>query len=389
MSAGFLGKTGKAVAPSIISFSAVQRSAAPPVTALLQAWSAGEQHCPRSPHSPGSLGIAAPGTAAHAPGADWTHPSNHGAYPRGGTSGWSTPTPRRLAESRPLLWHRGARNASRARGLRPRARLSETRWRGLPRVTLDESLVIAHAPDADLVALDAGLNALAKVDPRKSCAIELRFFGGLSIEEAALVLDVSPETVKRDCRLAKAWLLRWLHPSTTPDRPTTAGLVSSASTSPRWSNRRPIERHSSAARPAGTSSWWRKSRGCSPYDDRPAAFPQSTPPSTSRRAPSPRSVFGLPEGERIRRSRCLRGASATRCRRHGVCGTLCTTAAGSPATSRSRSFGATSATPGLDYGVSRGSIGGLGARIIPTSSRFTRSVITMARGSSLLGGRRR
>jgi RNA polymerase sigma factor (TIGR02999 family) len=81
---------------------------------------------------------------------------------------------------------------------------------GLCRVTLDESLLIAHAPDADLVALDDGLNALAEVDPRKSRAIELRFFGGLSIEEAALVLEVSPETVKRDCRLAKAWLLRWL-----------------------------------------------------------------------------------------------------------------------------------------------------------------------------------
>jgi RNA polymerase sigma factor (TIGR02999 family) len=81
---------------------------------------------------------------------------------------------------------------------------------GSCRVTLDESLLIAQAPDADLVALDDGLNALAEVDPRKSRAIELRFFGGLSIEEAALVLDVSPETVKRDCRLAKAWLLRWL-----------------------------------------------------------------------------------------------------------------------------------------------------------------------------------
>jgi RNA polymerase sigma factor (TIGR02999 family) len=81
---------------------------------------------------------------------------------------------------------------------------------GSCRVTLDESLLIAQAPDANLVALDEGLNALAEIDPRKSRAIELRFFGGLSIEEAALVLEVSPETVKRDCRLAKAWLLRWL-----------------------------------------------------------------------------------------------------------------------------------------------------------------------------------
>ena len=78
------------------------------------------------------------------------------------------------------------------------------------RVPLDEVLLVADAPDQDLVALDDALNALAEVDPRKSRAIELRFFGGLSIAEAALVLDVSPETVKRDCRLAKAWLLRRL-----------------------------------------------------------------------------------------------------------------------------------------------------------------------------------
>ena len=78
------------------------------------------------------------------------------------------------------------------------------------RVPLEEAFLVADAPDEDLVALDDALNALAEVDPRKSRAIELRCFGGLSIDEAALVLEVSPETVKRDCRLAKAWLLRWL-----------------------------------------------------------------------------------------------------------------------------------------------------------------------------------
>ena len=81
---------------------------------------------------------------------------------------------------------------------------------GNRRVPLDDALLVADAPDADLVALDDALNALADVDPRKSRAIELRFFGGLSIDEAALVLEVSAETVKRDCRLAKAWLLRRL-----------------------------------------------------------------------------------------------------------------------------------------------------------------------------------
>ena len=91
-----------------------------------------------------------------------------------------------------------------------RERGYQKRGGGDRRVPLDEALIVADAPDRDLVALDEALNALAKVDPRKSRVIELRFFGGLSMAEAALILAVSPETVKRDCRLAKAWLLRWL-----------------------------------------------------------------------------------------------------------------------------------------------------------------------------------
>jgi RNA polymerase sigma-70 factor, ECF subfamily len=61
---------------------------------------------------------------------------------------------------------------------------------------------------ADLVALDEALENLARVDPRKSRVVELRFFGGLSVEETAGALNVSPETVMRDWRLAKVWLLR-------------------------------------------------------------------------------------------------------------------------------------------------------------------------------------
>jgi RNA polymerase sigma factor (sigma-70 family) len=61
-----------------------------------------------------------------------------------------------------------------------------------------------------LVAVDDALQALAKVDDRKSRVVELRFFGGLSVEETASVLKVSPDTVMRDWKLAKAWLLREL-----------------------------------------------------------------------------------------------------------------------------------------------------------------------------------
>jgi RNA polymerase sigma factor (TIGR02999 family) len=77
-----------------------------------------------------------------------------------------------------------------------------------PHVTLDEDLVISRRPRVDLIALDDCLNVLAGFDPRKSQVVELRFFGGLSVEEAAEALKVSPDTVKRDWKLAKSWLLQ-------------------------------------------------------------------------------------------------------------------------------------------------------------------------------------
>jgi RNA polymerase sigma factor (TIGR02999 family) len=81
---------------------------------------------------------------------------------------------------------------------------------GLPQVPLDEAMTLAVERAPDLVALDDALNELTRVDERKGRVIELRFFGGLSVEETAEVLKVSPDTVMRDWRLAKAWLLREL-----------------------------------------------------------------------------------------------------------------------------------------------------------------------------------
>lgn len=75
-------------------------------------------------------------------------------------------------------------------------------------VSLDDALVISNERSAEVVALDEALTALATVDERKSQIVELRFFGGLSIEETAEVLAVSPGTVMRDWTLAKAWLRR-------------------------------------------------------------------------------------------------------------------------------------------------------------------------------------
>jgi len=75
---------------------------------------------------------------------------------------------------------------------------------------LEEALVVSPDTEVDLVALDDALNALEVVDPRKSRVVELRFFGGLSVEETAAALKISVETVMRDWKLAKSWLRREL-----------------------------------------------------------------------------------------------------------------------------------------------------------------------------------
>jgi len=74
------------------------------------------------------------------------------------------------------------------------------------RVSLDEAMIVSKERAADVMALDDALKSLAEFDPRQSQIVELRFFGGLSIEETAEVLKVSPGTVMRDWTLAKAWL---------------------------------------------------------------------------------------------------------------------------------------------------------------------------------------
>jgi RNA polymerase sigma-70 factor, ECF subfamily len=89
-----------------------------------------------------------------------------------------------------------------------RARVAAKRQGGVLRVTFSEDLPISPGQEANVVAIDDALAALAKLDPRKARVVELRFFGGLSIEEAAEVLQVSPQTVMRDWRLAKPWLAR-------------------------------------------------------------------------------------------------------------------------------------------------------------------------------------
>jgi len=91
-----------------------------------------------------------------------------------------------------------------------RARGYQKRGAGAPMLSLDEALIVPVEPAHDLVALDEALNALAALDVRKSQVVEMRFFGGLTLEETAEALHVSRDTVKRDWKFAKLWLLREL-----------------------------------------------------------------------------------------------------------------------------------------------------------------------------------
>jgi RNA polymerase sigma factor (TIGR02999 family) len=96
---------------------------------------------------------------------------------------------------------------------RARARGAQKRWAGLDRVSLTESLVAATSEDAMLPALDEALTRLERLDPEQARIVELRYFVGLGVEEAARALDISPATLKRRWALARAWLFRELSSS--------------------------------------------------------------------------------------------------------------------------------------------------------------------------------
>jgi RNA polymerase sigma-70 factor (ECF subfamily) len=95
-----------------------------------------------------------------------------------------------------------------------RSRSAQKRGGGAEDIEFDETLFAPQAISSELLALDEAMKRLAKLDERKSQVVELRFFGGLSVEESAEVLNVSRETVKRDWRLAKIWLFRELSTET-------------------------------------------------------------------------------------------------------------------------------------------------------------------------------
>jgi RNA polymerase sigma factor (TIGR02999 family) len=125
----------------------------------------------------------------------------------------------RLIDARSLSWQNRAHFFAIAARLMRRILVDYARSRHYVRrggearhVPLEEASMFSHEKGPDLVALDDALQALATIDRRKSDVIELRFFGGLSVDETAEVLKVSADTVMRDWRLARSWLLHELSP---------------------------------------------------------------------------------------------------------------------------------------------------------------------------------
>jgi RNA polymerase sigma factor (TIGR02999 family) len=123
----------------------------------------------------------------------------------------------RLVDVRGVRWHgRGHFFGIAARLMRrvlvdhARARGFQKRGGGAQTVPLETTILVSRAPDIALLDLDHALDALAEVDDRKARVVDMRFFGGMTVEETARALGVSGDTVKRDWRLAKLWLLKTL-----------------------------------------------------------------------------------------------------------------------------------------------------------------------------------
>ena len=123
----------------------------------------------------------------------------------------------RLIDVRGVQWQDRAHFFAISARLMRRVLVDHARTRGyqkrggaVAKVTLTDGVAVTSEPAVDVIALDRALDTLAAVDARKAKVIELRFFGGLSVEETAEVLKISPETVMRDWKFAKNWLLREL-----------------------------------------------------------------------------------------------------------------------------------------------------------------------------------
>lgn len=129
----------------------------------------------------------------------------------------------RLVDQRQVRWEHRAHFFAVAANLMRRILVDHARHHraakrggGAPTVPLDRAVMVAPEPNADLIALDGALERLAAIDPRQARVVDLKFFGGLTIEETAEVLNVSPATVKNEWSVARAWLYRELHGGARP-----------------------------------------------------------------------------------------------------------------------------------------------------------------------------
>ena len=130
----------------------------------------------------------------------------------------------RLIDTGNVAWNDRAHFLGIAARLMRRVLIDHARARGMKKrgaaaylVPLDDDMAISPAPNIDVLALDAALEALSRIDERKARVIEMRFFGGMTVEETAEVLKVSTDTVKRDWKMAKLWLLKKLDSSAAPE----------------------------------------------------------------------------------------------------------------------------------------------------------------------------
>jgi RNA polymerase sigma factor (TIGR02999 family) len=178
----------------------------PPVTELLRAWSAGDD---------GALDRLIPVVEAELKRLARIYMARERRGRTLQTSALVNEAFLRLVDARNLRWQDRAHFLGISARLMRRVLVDHARARGMRKrgggayaVTLDEGMAISAALDVDLVALDRALETLAAVDERKCRVIEMRYFGGLTVEETAEALHVSTDTVKRDWRLAKLWLLR-------------------------------------------------------------------------------------------------------------------------------------------------------------------------------------
>ena len=158
---------------------------------------------------------------------------------------------------------------------------------GVQHVSLEEAAAVGGGGDTDLVALDDAMNALARIDPRKVQVVEMRFFGGLSVEETAEVLKVSPVTVMREWNTARAWLYREL-----------TGETSGA-----------LQRNAPRSMEAGRRS---TAVGAGPSARRTRRFVRQAWPATSAGARSPIAARGRPGGRTISGSACHRSGRGVR-----------------------------------------------------------------------------